>query len=555
MKRRMQGVVWGCAFVALAVSGCIRADYDVIIRGGTVYDGSGGAPFVADVAISGDSIAAVGMMPTATARTEIDATGRAVAPGFINVLSWAAGRLERDGRSMSDIKQGITVEVFGEGTSEGPLSDAMKEALTSGNESFTWTTLGEYLSGLENKGIAPNVASFVGAATVRVHELGYEDRPPSPEELERMQDLVRQAMEEGALGLGSSLIYAPGFYADTRELIALSKVVAEYDGLYISHMRSEGNQLLEALDELITIAREGGVRAEVYHLKAAGESNWGKLDDVIDRIESARTEGLSVAANMYTYTAGSTGLDAAMPPWVQEGGDGAWRERLMDPGIRATVLQEMRTPTNDWENLYLAAGAEGTMIIGLKQDSLKHLTGRRLSEIAGQRGTSPEDVAIDLVINDSSRVEVVYFLMSEDNVRRQIALPWMTFGSDAGSMAPEGAVLESSQHPRAYGNVARLLGKYVREEGVISLEEAVRRLTSMPAERFRLEGRGRLEPGYLADVVVFDPVTIQDHATFEEPHQLADGVDHVLVNGEPVLLDGRHTLATPGRFLRRGMKR
>jgi N-acyl-D-amino-acid deacylase len=370
-----------------------------------------------------------------------------------------------------------------------------------------------------------------------------------------MKALVRQAMEDGALGLGSSLIYAPGFYADTEELIELSRVVAEYDGLYISHMRSEGNQLLEALDELLTIAREANVRAEVWHLKMAGEANWHKFDDVVERIESARAEGLDVAANMYTYTAGSTGLDAAMPPWVQEGGDGAWRERLMDPDIRARVLEEMRTPTNDWENLYLAAGAEGTMIVGLRQDSLRYLTGRFLSDIAAERGQSPEEVAIDLVIHDSSRVEVVYFLMSEENVRKQIALPWMTFGSDAGSMAPEGDVLLSSQHPRAYGNFARLLGHYVRDEGLLSLEEAIRRLTSMPAERLRLAGRGSLAPGFLADVVVFDPATIQDHATFENPHQLSTGVHHVLVNGQIVLLDGTHTGAMPGRALRRAEKR
>lgn len=541
MMRFARGPVSGLFLVLLLLlGGCVQPDHDVIIRGGTVYDGSGGAPYVADIAISGDSIAAIGMMPTETARREIDATGLAVAPGFINMLSWAAGRLERDGRSMSDIVQGVTVEVFGEGTSEGPVGGR---------------SLAAWMDSLADAGISTNIASFVGAATVRVHELGYADRRPTPEELDRMKALVRQAMEDGALGLGSSLIYAPGFYADTQELIELSRVVAEYDGLYISHMRSEGNQLLEALDELLTIAREADVRAEVWHLKMAGESNWHKFDAVVERIEAARAEGMEVAANMYTYTAGSTGLDAAMPPWVQEGGDGAWRERLMDPDIRARVLEEMRTPTNEWENLYLAAGAEGTLIAGLRQDSLRYLTGRRLSEIAAERGQSPEDVAIDLVIHDSSRVEVVYFLMSEENVRKQIALPWMTFGSDAGSMAPEGNVLLSSQHPRAYGNFARLLGRYVRDEGLLSLEEAVRRLTSMPAERLRLAGRGQLTPGYLADVVVFDPATIQDHATFENPHQLSTGVHHVVVNGEIVLLDGQHTGAMPGRALRRAEKR
>ena len=546
-----------CLFfvVAVGLSACASPDHDIIIRGGTVYDGSGMEPYVADVAIDADSISVVSMLPDATARTEIDATGKAVSPGFINMLSWAAGRLVRDGRSMSDIMQGITVEVFGEGTSEGPLSEAMKAEEFGPDDDFTWTTLREFLDGLEARGISTNVASFVGATTVRVHELGHEDRAPSDAELRRMRGLVRRAMEDGALGLGTSLIYAPAFYADTEELIALSDVVAEYDGLYVSHMRSEGNRLLEALEELLTIGREAGVRTEIFHLKAAGADNWHKLDSVIVRVEKAQAAGQVVGANMYTYTAGSTGLDAAMPPWVQEGGFGAWRERLMDGGTRRRVEVEISTPTDSWENLYLAAGAEGTMIAGLRQDSLRHLIGRRLSDIAMERGQRPEDTIVDLVIQDSSRVEVVYFLMSEDNVRRQIALPWMAFGSDAGSMAPEGRVLEQSQHPRAYGNVARLLGRYVRDEGVISLEEAVRRLTSLPAGRLRLEGRGRLEPGYLADIVVFDPDSIRDHATFEDPHRLATGVEHVLVNGVPVVRNGAHTGAMPGRALRRGIRR
>ncbi len=543
-------------FVAVVgLSACASPDHDIIIRGGTVYDGSGMEPYIADVAIDEDSITAVAMLPGATARLEINATGKAVAPGFINMLSWAAGRLVRDGRSMSDIMQGVTVEVFGEGTSEGPLNAAMKVEQFSPDDTFTWTTLREFLEGLEAKGTSANVASFVGATTVRVHELGHEDRPPSAEELARMRGLVRRAMDDGALGLGTSLIYAPAFYAETDELIALSEVVAEYDGLYISHMRSEGNRLLEALDELMTIGHEADVRTEIFHLKAAGAENWHKLDSVIARVERARAADQEVGANMYTYTAGSTGLDAAMPPWIQEGGFTAWRERLMDPDSRRRVEVEINTPTDAWENLYMAAGAEGTMIVGLRQDSLRHLIGRRLADIAAERGQRPEETIVDLVIRDSSRVEVVYFLMSEENVRRQIALPWMAFGSDAGSMAPEGRVLEQSQHPRAYGNAARLLGHYVREKGVISLEEAIRRLTSLPAERLHLEGRGRLEPGFLADVVVFDPDRIQDHATFEEPHQLASGVEHVLVNGVPVVRGGQHTGSLPGRALRRGVRR
>ncbi|MDA0379201.1 MAG: amidohydrolase family protein, partial [Bacteroidetes bacterium] len=428
---------------------------------------------------------------------------------------------------------------------------AMKDAYDP-EDRPQWITLREFLETLEQRGISTNVASFIGATTVRVHELGYEDRPPTPEELDRMKALVRQAMEEGAMGLGSSLIYAPAFYADTDELIELSRVVSEYDGMYISHMRSEGNQLLEALEELITIAREADVKAQVYHLKAAGESNWPKMDQAIARIEAARAEGLAITADMYTYVAGATGLDAHMPPWVQEGGFGAWRERLMDPDIRARVLEEMRTPTNEWENLGLGAGPEGIMVVSFKQDSLRHLIGRSLADIAAERGTTPEDVAIDLVIHDSTRVGTVYFLMSEENVRKQIALPWMAFDSDAGSMAPEGENLNNNPHPRAYGNFARLLGKYVRDEQVIPLEEAVRRLTSFPAENLGVVNRGRLASGYFADITVFDPATIQDHATFEEPHQLSTGMHHVFVNGGHVIRDGAHTGAMPGRAVYRG---
>jgi N-acyl-D-amino-acid deacylase len=537
----------------LVLSACSTPDHAVIIRGGTLYDGLGGTPYVADVAIDADTITAIGDFAGLTAATDIDATGLAVAPGFINMLSWAPNDLREDGRSMSDILQGVTLEVFGEGSSEGPQSEAMKD-LYDPEDRPTWTTLREFLEMLEAQGISTNVASFIGATTVREHEVGYEDRPPTPEELERMKALVRQAMEEGAMGLGSSLIYAPAFYASTEELIELSKVVAEFDGMYISHMRSEGNQLLEALEELITIAREAGVKAQVYHLKAAGESNWPKMDLAIARIEAARAEGLAITADMYTYVAGATGLDAHMPPWVQEGGFGAWRERLMDPEIRARVLEEMRTPTNEWENLGLGAGPDGIMVVSFRQDSLRYLIGRTLADIAAERGTTPEDVAIDLVIHDSTRVGTVYFLMSEENVRKQIALPWMAFDSDAGSMAPEGENLNNNPHPRAYGNFARLLGKYVRDEQIIPLEEAIRRLTSFPAENLGVVNRGRLAPGYFADIAVFDPATIQDHATFEEPHQLSTGVHHVFVNGGHVVNDGAHTGAMPGRAVFRGQR-
>ena len=542
------------AGLLIAVSACSPPDHGVIVRGGTIYDGSGSAPFVADLAIDGDTITGIGDYSAFTAGTDIDATGLAVAPGFINMLSWAPGDLRRDGRSLSDIMQGVTLEVFGEGWSEGPLNEQMKIDEYSENNPPSWTTLREFLETLETNGISTNVASFVGATTVRIHEVGYDDRAPTEDELERMKALVRQAMEEGAMGLGTSLIYAPAFYAETEELIELSKVAAEFDGMYISHMRSEGNQLLEALEELITIAREASVKAQVYHLKAAGESNWPKMDQAIARVEEARAEGLPITADMYTYVAGATGLDAHMPPWVQEGGFGAWRERLMDPDIRARVLEEMRTPTNEWENLGLAAGPEGIMVVGFRQDSLRYLTGRRLADIAAERGTTPEDVAIDLVIHDSTRVGTVYFLMSEENVKKQIALPWMAFDSDAGSMAPEGEVLNRNPHPRAYGNFARLLGKYVRDEQVIPLEEAIRRLTRFPAENLGVVNRGSLESGYFADVAIFDPDTIQDHATFEEPHQLSSGMVHVFVNGDQVLRNGEHTGAMPGRAVFRGQR-
>ena len=529
--------------------------YDVVIRGGTVYDGTGAPGVRADVAIAGDRVAAVGDLSAAGGRMEVDAEGMAVAPGFINMLSWATESLIEDGRSQSDIRQGVTLEVFGEGSSMGPLSDSMK-ALSRSQQGdiryeIEWTTLGEYLEYLERRGVAPNVASFIGATTVRVHELGYDDRAPTTAELDRMRGLVRQAMEEGALGVGSSLIYAPAFYAGTDELIAFAREAGRYGGMYISHMRSEGNALLEAVDELITIAREADVPAEIYHLKAAGSENWDKLDRVIEKVEAARAEGLRITTDMYTYTAGATGLDAAMPPWVQEGGLQEWRRRLQDPETRARVLEEMRTPTDEWESLYLLAGdPERVLLVGFKQDSLKYLTGKTLAEVAGTRGTSPEEAAMDLVVADDSRVGTVYFLMSEDNVRKQVRLPWMSFGSDAGSLATEGVFLRSNPHPRAYGNFARLLGRYVRDEGLIPLEEAIRRLTSLPAGNLGIRERGELREGSYADVVVFDPTRVNDHATFEEPHRYATGVRDVWVNGERVLADGEHTGAVPGRVVR-----
>ena len=546
-------------FVALLpfviIGACTSApEHDLIIRHGTIVDGTGKQAYVGDLAVDADQITAVGDLGEARGALEVDATNLIVAPGFINMLSWAGDRLIEDGRSQSDIRQGVTLEVFGEGTSGGPLNEQMKrgEVASQGDITFDieWTTLGEYLQYLVKKGISTNVASFVGATTLRIHEVGYDDRPPTDEELDRMRALVREAMEEGALGIGSSLIYAPAFYAQTDELIELSKVAAEYDGMYISHMRSEGNALLESIDELLTIAREAGIRSEIYHLKAAGEANWYKLDTAISKIESARTQGLEITADMYNYTAGSTGLDAAMPPWVQEGGYDAWAERLQDPAIRERMRYEITTTTNEWENLMLAAGSEGTLLVEFKNPALREYTGQTLADVAEQRGTSIPDTIMDLVIEDGSRVQVVYFLMSEENIKQQLKLPWVSFSSDAGSMAPEGVFLNNSTHPRAYGNFARLLGKYVRDEKIISLEEAIRKMTSLPASNLRIQGRGQLSPGYFADIVVFDPTAIQDHATYEEPHQYATGMHHVWVNGTRVLADGDHTGAMPGRVVR-----
>jgi N-acyl-D-amino-acid deacylase len=538
---------------SVCVFDCLGA-YDVVIKSGRIYDGSGGSSYVADVAIEDDRIAAIGRLET-DAGLVIDAKGLAVAPGFINMLSWATDSLIEDGRSQSDIRQGVTLEVMGEGFSMGPLNDVMKRDMlqSQGDIKFAveWTTLGEYLEYLERKGVSTNVASFVGASTVRVHTIGYNDQVPTNIELQQMRRLVGQAMREGAVGVSSALIYAPGVYAETDELVALAEVAGKYGGMYISHLRSEGNNLLEALDELITIARKANVAAELYHMKVAGKANWSKLDAMIDRIEKARAEGLKITADMYTYTAGATGLDAAMPPWVQTGGHRAWVARLKNPRIRRRVLREMSTPTDEWENLYLLAGSpENVLLVGFKNESLRHLTGKTLAQVAEMRRKSPEDTAIDLVIEDDSRVSTIYFLMSEENVKKQIGLPWVSFCSDAGSSAPEGVFLKSSTHPRAYGNFARLLGKYVRQEKVITLAEAVRRLASLPAGNLKLDRRGKLQTGYYADIVIFDPDTICDHATYEKPHQYATGMIHVFVNGTQVLRDGEHTGAKPGRVVR-----
>lgn len=545
----------GCAGASSPTLPSDAPVFDVLVRGGMFYDGSGQPPVRADIALRGDRVAAVGELSAATADVVLDARGLAVAPGFINMLSWSTESLMADPRALSDLKQGVTLEVFGEGSSMGPLNETMRATALARQSDIRydidWTTLAGWLEGLERRGVAVNVASFVGATTVRVHELGYANRAPTPVELARMQELVREAMREGALGVGASLIYAPAFYAQTPELTALVAAAGEYGGGYIAHLRSEADRFLEALDELIAIARETGVRAEVYHLKAAGRHNWPKMAQAIARIEAARTEGLAVSANMYTYVAGATGLDAAMPPWVQEGGLDAWIARLKDPAQRAKTIAAMRTPSPLWENLYRMAGSpDNIKFIGFRNPALKPLTGKTLAQVMAMRGTDAENTIIDLVIEDGSRVDTAYFLMSEDNVELGIRQPWVSFGSDAEASAPEGVFLLSSTHPRAYGNFARLLGHYVRERRVIPLEEAIRRLTRLPAENWKLRGRGCLDVGCFADLVVFDPATISDHATFDAPQRFATGVRDVLVNGVPVLRDGEPTGALPGRVVR-----
>lgn len=531
------------------------APADLVLANGLVVDGSGGVPYKGWLAIAGDRIAAVGRgAPPAAART-LDVRGQAIAPGFVNMLSWATESLFVDGRAQSDIRQGVTLEVMGEGWSMGPLNPAMKAEMlrSQGDVKFpvTWTTLAEYLAVLEKRGIAPNVASFVGATTVRVHELGEDDIDPTPEQLARMTALVRQAMHEGAMGLGSSLIYAPAFYAETPELIALAKASAACGGMYISHIRSESETIDRAIAELIEIARASGGPAEIYHLKQSGHDNWGKLDAVIAQIEAARAQGPRITADMYTYVAGATGLDASMPLWVQAGGTEKWIERLRDPAIRQRVLAEMRVPPPGETNLLRGAGsADKVLLLSFKNPALKPLAGKTLAEVAAMRGTSPEDTAIDLVIEDGTRVGTAYFLMDEANVRRQVALPWLSFGSDAAAQAPEGPFLLSSTHPRAYGNFARVLGKYVREEKVIPLQEAVRKLAALPADNLGIRDRGRLVAGHFADVVVFDAATIADHATFEKPQVFATGVRQVFVNGVQVLKDGEPTGAAAGRVVK-----
>jgi len=527
------------------LSGCSeQGTYDLILRNGTIYDGSGSAPYIGDIAIDADTIAAIGDLTGMKGHEEMDLHQMAVAPGFINMLSWATESLIVDGRSQSDIRQGVTLEVMGEGNSMGPLTDEMKRDMLEeqGDIQFDieWNTLGEYLEYLVEKGVSTNVASFIGNATVRKNVLGYDSRHPTDEELEQMRQIVRQAMEEGAVGLSSALIYVPSMHSNTSELIELAKIVSEYDGMYISHLRSEGQTLLEALDELLTIAREANIRSEVYHLKASEKSNWYKLDSAFRMIEAARNEGLKITADMYMYPASSTGLTQVLPEWVLEGGIDSTIERFKRPELHEKIIEDMFWPCD----------AEDILMVGFRNDELKKHTGKSLAQLASERNQSPEKTVIDIIVEDDSRISCVFFSMSEENVKKKIAQPWMSFCSDAGSLAPEGVFLKSNPHPRAYGSFARLLAKYVRDEKIIPLEEAVRRLTSFPAENLKIERRGRLKEGYFADIVVFDPNTIQDHASFEKPHQYATGVQHVWVNGMHVLKDGEHTGAHAGRVVR-----
>lgn len=544
------------AVLSLTTSGLARTPrYDVVIVGGIVYDGSGKAGVRRDVAITNDRVAKIGKIDRKEAKIVINARGKVVAPGFINMLSWANESLMVDGRGMSDIKQGVTLEVMGEGNSMGPFTPEMKSYLTNMQSDFkyeiSWTTLGEYLDLLAQKGVSPNIASFVGAETVRVHELGPANRAATPPELVRMQNLVRDAMREGAMGVGSSLIYAPGNFADTNELIALAKAAAPFGGRYISHIRSEADGVEGGVDELLHISREAKIGAEIYHMKLGGQANWGKFDAIAAKISKARAEGLDITADMYTYIAGATGLDASMPPWVQADGYGAWATRLKNPTIRARVIKEMSGKGEGWENLFHSAGdPKNIMFLGFKNAALRGYIGKTLADVAALRGTSPADTIIDLVIADGSRVEAAYFLMSEDNVRRTVKLPYVALGSDAEASAPEGVFLSSSTHPRAYGNFARFLGRYVRDEKLISLPDAIYRLTGSPAKNLKLRQRGLLKPGYYADIVVFDFATIADKATFAQPMQYAIGVSDVFVNGVQVLRDGEHTGAKPGQVVR-----
>ena len=538
--------------VCNALSSETSPHFDTLIRGGLIYDGAGNAPFVGDLGITDDRITALGALQNATADTVIDAQGKAVSPGFINMIGWGVTSLIIDGRGLSDITQGITLEVFGEGNSMGPLSPAMKKEFPKywGGLSPEWTSLGEYLEFLENKGVAPNVASFIGATTPRIHVLGQDDVDPSPEQMQRMQELVREAMREGAVGVASSLIYTPASFAETEELIALAKAASEYGGIYTSHLRNEGKQIFSALEELLTIAREAEIPAEIYHIKIAHPPSWDRFDSVLARIEAARAEGLKITADMYPYPAGSTGLDAVMPAWVKAGGIDAWIARMQDPDTRQTLAQQMREDSDDWDNRLASGGAETVMLVEFQNPKLKHLAGKTLAEVALMRKQSPEETAMDLVIEDRTRVGAMYFNQSEDVVRKAIQQPWVSFCTDAVTIAAEGDALLNHRHPRTYGTFPRVLGHYVRELNLLTLEQAIYRASGLPATNLSLRNRGFLREGYFADVLVFDPETIIDQATFQRPHQYAVGMEHVFINGIAVIANSVPTGATPGRVVR-----
>ena len=518
--------------------------FDVIIKNGQIYDGSGSPAFTGDIAILGDSIAAIGDLKEANAATVIDASGMAVAPGFINMLSWANVSLIEDGRSQGDIRQGVTLEVLGEGRSMGPLNDKMKAGMREGQQNIKydieWTSLGEYMEFLEQKGISTNIASFVGNGTLREYVMGYQKRPPTKEEMDQMKALLRQAMEEGAVGMSTSLIYVPSGHAETDEIIELAKVVSEYDGMYISHIRDEEGKLLEAVEELIRIAAAANVPAEIYHFKASGNKNWHLLDQAIDIIESARDAGLDITTDMYMYNASSTGLNILLPSWAKDGGHKSTMSLIEQPDKRSQMMKEV-----DFH-----VPPENILLVGFRNEKLRKLIGKTVAEVAEQRNITPEEAIVDLIYEDNSRIQVVYFSMSEENIEKKLALPYMAICSDAGSYTNEGVFILQSTHPRAYGSFARLLGHYVRDRGIISLEEAIYKLTTLPATNLKLKRRGALKPGYFADIVIFDPETIQDKATFEKPHQYAIGVEHVFVNGTQVLKNGEHTGALPGRVVR-----
>lgn len=540
----------------LSAVACHRSvEYDLILRGGNLYDGSGDNPRVTDIAIQNDTIVAIGDLSKAIGTVEINARGLAVAPGFINMMSDGGAPLIEDGRAQSDIRQGITLEVLGEGVSMGPLSERMKEDLVKGQGDIRfdvgWTTLDEYLRFLENRGVSPNVASFIGAATPRIHVIGYDDRPPTDEELGLMQKLVGQAMEEGALGVASALIYPPGSFAKTAELVALAKVAAKYGGLYISHIRSEGDDIVLATLEFIQIVREAGTRGEIFHLKTGGHDNWTKMDQIIEIVEKARTEGLEITADAYPYTAGMAGLLASLPPWIQDGGIEAAIKRMKDSETRHRIIREMKEPSKDWESLYRQSGsADKILLIAFNKESLKPLTGKTLAQVAEIRGKSPEETALDLLIEDNCQVSAIYFNQSDENLRKTLPLPWLSYCTDEWPHAPEGVFLKSGAHPRAFGTYPRILGRYVREEKLMTLQEAIRKMAALPAETLRIERRGRLQKGYFADIVVFDPDKVRDLATYENPLQYSTGIIHVLVNGIQVLRDGEHTGAKPGRIVR-----